>query len=98
MPSRAVESRLVAGMNVAPWPSAPTLSARNEFKLDDALRAQRHRHCAIEILLRRRHEDSHARPQRSHYFRPAHDLRKMRRPNLFLALGHQHKVHGHLTT
>src|SRR5207249_4129227 len=69
MPGGAVHSGFVARVNVLYWPASPTLAAGSELTFDDAFRAERDRHLAIESLRCVRHEDANAPLERSLHFR-----------------------------
>src|SRR3989442_13718027 len=98
MPGRAVEPRLVAGVNVFARAASPALATRDQLEFNYALGAESHSDFAIEILFRRGHENSAAPLERGQHLGPAHDLGKMWRTDLFLAFGHQHQIHRELTS
>jgi len=86
-------------MNIPTWPARGPIAPRStpvQFKFDGAVGSKRHRHTAIEFLLRRRHEDAHAPRERGNDLRTAHDLRKMRRSDFLLAFSNQHQIYGQL--
>ena len=74
----------------------PSVRARDQLKLDDTLGAERDGHFAVEPLGRRGHEDPDTAPEGSLHLRPPHDLREMRRTDLFFSFSHEHKVYGEL--
>jgi len=74
--------------------AAPFFAARNQFELDDPLRAEFDRHRAIVPLKRRRHEDAFARLQRRKHFGHGDQLAKVGRADLFLAFAYQDEIHG----
>src|SRR5262249_35520122 len=96
VPRGAIDPGLVAGMNIRSRPSPPPLGARDQLKLDDALGAKIDADFAVESLCSKRHEDAATSFERSLDFGPAHYLGKMRRADLFFALGNEHEVHGQL--
>src|SRR5437870_12198026 len=85
MPGGAVHSRFVARVNVLFWPASPTLAAGSELTFDDAFRAERDRHLAIESLRCIRHEDANAPFERSLDFRLIDNLLEERRSNFLFA-------------
>ena len=98
MPSRAIDSGFVAGVNVTLGTAAPALAARDQFRLDHALGAEIHRDFAIQALRWKRHEHALAIVERGQHFRPVHDLREVRRSNLFFAFRHEYQVDGQLAS
>ena len=92
MPCRTIEPRLVAGVNVFAWTASPFFAARDEFAFDDSFRAECHGDVAVQLLLRRRHEDSRTLLQCLKHLGPANDLRKMRRADLLFSLSHQYQI------
>src|SRR6186713_2652157 len=93
MPGRAVHSRSVTGVNVLARSPAPALATGDELKFHDALAAQTDGYNGIEPLRGRRHDDPNGRLECGLHFRPAHDLREMRRTDLLFPFGDQHEVH-----
>src|SRR5439155_855641 len=96
VPRRAVDACLVARVNVLLGPATPALPARDQLALDHALGAERDGHLTVGRLRRRGHEDPDGAAQRGLYLGPAHDLGEVGRPDLLLALGHEHEVERRL--
>jgi len=94
VPRRAVHARLVARVDVALWPAAPALAARDELDLDHAFGTEGHDHLAVELLRGGGHEDADRVAERGEHLRSAHDLGEMGRADFLLTLGHEHQVHG----
>ncbi len=92
MPGGAVHARLVARVDVQPRAAAPPLAARGQLDLDDALGPESHRDVAVQALCRGGHEDAGAFRQRRLDIGPVDDLRKVRRADFLLALGHENQV------
>src|SRR5207245_2475985 len=90
------QPRFVARVDVAARSATPALAACHELELDCALGTERDGHFTVEPLGRRGHEDPDTAPEGSLHLRPAHDLREMRRTDLFLSFSHEHKVYGEL--
>src|SRR5438876_10698825 len=94
MPRRAIHPGLVAGVDIESRPAAPAFSSGNQFTFDYALGAQGDSDIAIESLRGLRHKDASAAAERCQHLRPADDLRKMWRTDLFFTLGDQDEVDG----
>src|SRR6202035_2439993 len=77
MPGRAVDARLVARMNVPLRPTAPFLSARNQFQLYYSLGAKVNGDGTIQRLNGHRHENTVAFAQCRQDIRALDDLRKV---------------------
>src|SRR5437667_12557638 len=92
MPGWAIHSRFVARVNVLLWPASPTLAAGSELTFDDAFRAERVRHLAIESLRCIRHDVANAPFERSLDFRLSDNLLEVRRSNFIFAFSNDHQV------
>src|SRR5712692_2241816 len=97
MPGRAVEPRLIAGVDVFARAASPALATGDQLEFNYALGAESHSDFAIEILFRRGHENPAAALERGQHLGPAHDLGKMWRADLLFAFSHQHQIHRELT-
>jgi hypothetical protein len=93
---RAVEPCPVARVDVLLGTPSPSLAARHQLQLDDALGAERHRHGAVRVLRRRGHEDARAALESGAHLGPPHDLLEVRRADLFLPLRDEDEVDGRL--
>src|SRR5207247_10265330 len=96
MPGWAIHSRFVARVNVLLWPASPTLAAGSELTFDDAFRAERDRHLAIESLRCIRHEDANAPFERSMDLRLIDHLLEVWRFNFLFAFSHANQIKPHL--
>src|SRR5712691_787208 len=81
-------------MNILARATAPAFAAGSQLQLDNAFRAEEHGDFAVEALRSIGHEYAAALLQGCRHFRLAHDLREVRRANLFLAFRDEHEVYG----
>src|SRR3954471_13545096 len=79
-------------MDVGFGTASPLLAAGNQFQFDHSLGSEKGRYFSVGILRSEWHKDSHGLLQRGQHFRPAHNLRKVRRANFFFAFSYQNKV------
>src|SRR6266481_1927832 len=97
VPGGAIHSRLVCGMNVLAWAASPLFPGRYEFEFDDTFGAKAHRNDTVQPLAGGGHEDPRTTRESCLDFRAMHDLRKVRRADLFFAFRDQHQVDRHLS-
>src|SRR5262245_33964938 len=83
-------------MNVEARASTPSFAARNKLDLDHAFGPKRDHDFAVRSLRRGWHEDPGALLQGCLDLGSPHDLRKVRRADLFFTFGDENEVHREL--
>ena len=94
VPRGTIDPGFFAGVDIVHWTQSPAFAARNQFEFHNALSAELDGDAAIKILRRTGNEDAVRFLQCGNHFWTAHDLREMRRPDLFFAFGDQNEVDG----